>query len=94
MLALLSARFRRLMIFMIAVPIGGRLLEAVGRRLEHTAGPTRASRTMRSAGRTAGRFSRGPLRSRYAPEPQAAPPPGSGLNGQGGAKAGRRSGRR
>lgn len=97
MLALFSARLRSLLFFMIAVPVGGRVLEAVGRRLERSGGPTRASRALRSAGRTAGRFSRGPLRSRYAPDavqadasnagsglaqPTAAP--GSSLNGHGG----------
>src|ERR1700709_2608143 len=64
MLALLSGRFRRLLFFMIAVPIGGRALEAFGRRLESRTGPTRVSRALRAGGRTAGRFSWGPLRPR------------------------------
>jgi hypothetical protein len=98
MLALFSARFRSLLFFMIAVPIGGRVLEGVGRRLERTAGPTSASRALRSAGRTAGRFSRGPLRSRYAPDAQqpeaASASSGPELNGQTGARSGRRARRR
>jgi len=86
MFALLSARLRRLLFFMIAVPVGGRLLEAVGRRLEASSGPTRVSRALRSGGQAAGRFSRGPLRPRNpAPDSRAgrAPTtaPGSGLNG-------------
>lgn len=96
MLALLSARFRRYLFMMIAIPIGGRVLEATGRRLERRSGPTQLSRSLRSAGRTAGRFSRGPLRPRYAPDghqpghPAAAP--GSGLNGHSAStKRGRRS---
>jgi hypothetical protein len=100
MFALFSTRLRSLLFFMIAVPIGGRLLEAVGRRLERTAGPTSASRALRSAGRTAGRFSRGPLRSRYAPDAEQAgdsgpaqptTAPGSGVNGQAGGRSRRRS---
>jgi hypothetical protein len=95
MIALLSTRFRRLLIFMLAVPIGGRLLEAAGRRLERAAGPTRVSRTLRSGGRAAGRFSRGPLRPRHAPDaPQPDHPttaPGSGLNGHSRKTSSRRS---
>jgi hypothetical protein len=78
MFALLSRRLRRLLIFMIAVPLGGRLLEAAGRRLEQTSGPTQVSRVLRSGGRAAGRAARGPLRPRY-PQPEAAP--GSSVNG-------------
>jgi hypothetical protein len=66
MLALLSRHFRRLLILMVAVPIGGRLLEAAGRRLEESSGPTRMSRVLRSSGRSAAHVSRGPLRPRYA----------------------------
>lgn len=68
MLALLSTRFRRLLIFMIAVPLGGRALETVGRRLERASGPTRLSRSLQAGGRAAGRYSRGPLRPREARE--------------------------
>ncbi|MDQ1634427.1 MAG: hypothetical protein QOJ32_1236, partial [Frankiaceae bacterium] len=39
MLALFSARFRRLLILMIAVPLGGRVLDALGTRIERTSGP-------------------------------------------------------
>ena len=101
MFALFSARLRSLLFFMIAVPIGGRVLEAVGRRLERTAGPTRASRALRSAGRNAGRFSRGPLRSRYAPDAEQAggraqqpTAPGSGLNGHAASGRSKRHSRR
>jgi hypothetical protein len=66
MLALFSARFRRLLILMIAVPLGGRVLDALGTRIERTSGPSGLSRAMRSAGRAAGRYSRGPLRPRDA----------------------------
>jgi hypothetical protein len=68
MLALFSTRFRRLLIFMIAVPLGGRVLETVGRRLERTSGPNRLSRSLQASGRAAGRYSRGPLRPREARE--------------------------
>lgn len=68
MLALLSSRFRRLLIFMIAVPLGGRALEVAGRRLERASGPTRLSRSLQAGGRAAGRYSRGPLRPREARE--------------------------
>jgi hypothetical protein len=66
MFALLSARLRRLLIFMIAVPLGGRALEALGSRLERSSGPSRLSRTLQTGGRAAGRYSRGPLRPRLA----------------------------
>src|SRR4051794_20713393 len=92
MLALLSTRLRRLLFFMIAVPIGGRLLESTGRRIEARRGPTRLSRALRAGGSTAGRFSRGPLRpraaaagARAAEQQYAAAAPGSGVNGHGAA---------
>jgi hypothetical protein len=90
MLALLSGRFRRLIFFMIAVPIGGRVLESAGRRIESRRGPTRLSRALRAGGSTANRFSRGPLRPRAeaaarAAEQQYAATPGSGVNGHGAA---------
>jgi hypothetical protein len=66
MFALLSSRLRRLLIFMIAVPLGGRALESLGTRLERSSGPTRLSRALQTGGRTAGRYSRGPLRPREA----------------------------
>ena len=90
MLALLSARFRRLLVLMIAVPIGGRLLDTVGRRLETSRGPTRVSRTLRSGGRAAGRVSRGPLRPRHAPDRPTTPPPGASPNGRRAAATSRR----
>lgn len=89
MLALLSGRFRRLLFFMIAVPIGGRVLESAGRRIESRRGPTRLSRALRAGGSTANRFSRGPLRSRAEAAARAAEQQyaasGSGLNGHGAA---------
>jgi hypothetical protein len=91
MFALLSGRLRRLLFLMIAVPIIGRVLEAVGRRLESTAGPSRVSRALRSGGRTAGRFSRGPLRPRQADPYAGTTPPGSTLNGHSATSASRHS---
>ncbi len=91
MLALLSGRFRRLLFFMIAVPIGGRALESAGRRIEARRGRTRLSRALRAGGSTAGHFSRGPLRPRAAAagaraaEQQYSAAPGSGMNGHGSA---------
>jgi hypothetical protein len=82
MFALLSSRLRRLLIFMIAVPLGGRALEALGRRLERTSGPTRLSRGLQAGGRTASRYSKGPLRPRQAREAAAAADDAS-LNGSG-----------
>ncbi|MDQ1648445.1 MAG: hypothetical protein QOG60_502 [Frankiaceae bacterium] len=80
MLALFSARFRRLLILMIAVPLGGRVLDALGTRIERTSGPNGLSRAMRTAGRAAGHYSRGPLRPRNARA--AADEAGLSSNGQ------------
>jgi hypothetical protein len=82
MFALLSSRFRRLLIFMIAVPLGGRALEALGRRVERAAGPTRLARSLQAGGRAASRYSRGPLRPRQARE-AAATADGPSPNGSG-----------
>jgi hypothetical protein len=94
MFALLSGRLRRLLLFMVAIPIGGRLLEAVGRRLESSAGPTRVSRALRSGGQAAGRFSRGPLRPKNAAASAGTVPPGSSLNGDSASHAKGPQGRR
>jgi hypothetical protein len=85
MLALFSARFRRLLILMIAVPLGGRVLDALGTRIERTSGPNRLSRAMRTAGRAAGHYSRGPLRprdARAAADEAGLSSTGQSLNGQ------------
>ncbi len=86
MLALFSARFRRLLILMIAVPLGGRVLDALGARIERASGPNGLSRAMRTAGRAAGRYSRGPLRPRdaraAADEAGLANPNGQSPNGR------------
>lgn len=96
MFALLSARLRRLLIFMIAIPLGGRALETLGRRLERSSGPTRLARSLQAGGRAASRYSRGPLRPRQAREAAAAAdgqsPNGSGPHG--GRTSRRRSSRR
>jgi hypothetical protein len=92
MFALLSSRFRRLLIFMIAVPLGGRALEALGQRIERSSGPTRLTRSLQAGGRAAGRYSRGPLRPRQASR-VAAEADGQSMNGSG-PHAGRGSRRR
>ena len=82
MFALLSTRFRRLLVFMIAVPLGGRALEAVGRRVERSSGPTRLARSLQAGGRAASRYSRGPLRPRNRVKngnEDLCNPPGRGL---------------
>src|ERR1700712_3980538 len=85
MLALFSARFRRLLILMIAVPLGGRVLDALGTRIEATSGPNRLSRAMHTAGRAARHYSGRPLPpedARPAADEAGLTSTGQSLNGQ------------
>lgn len=47
---LLSTGLRRWVLFSLAVPLAGRLLAGLGRRVEAGSGPTKLSRGLRSAG--------------------------------------------
>ena len=90
MLALLSGRFRRLLFFMIAVPISGRVLEMVGPAHRGPAGSDPAQ-----PGATGRRLHGGAVLARAtasraaaaarAAEQQYAAAPGSGVNGHGAA---------
>jgi len=51
MWVLLSGALRRWFIFSVAVPVAGRLLAGLGRRVEAGSGPTKLSRGLRGAGR-------------------------------------------
>jgi len=59
---LISRRFRLYLVFALGAPLVAWLLDAVGRRLEARGGPTRASNTLRWAGRKLRGKARGPLK--------------------------------
>jgi len=48
---LLSTGLRRWVLFSLLVPLAGRLLAGLGRRVEAGSGPTKLSRGLRGAGR-------------------------------------------
>ncbi|GAB3471716.1 hypothetical protein AB1207_23925 [Kineococcus endophyticus] len=51
MWVLLSSGLRRWVVFTVAVPVAGRLLAGLGRRVEASSGPTKLSRGLLGAGR-------------------------------------------
>jgi hypothetical protein len=65
MMAFLSRRLRRWLLFAVGLPLFGGLLEAAGAALEQRSGETKLTRSMRGARRTLRRYERGPLARRH-----------------------------
>jgi len=60
---LLSSRLRQWLFMVVAVPLLGRLLNAVGRRLEAARGPSQVSTSLQRGGLFLNQRARGPMRS-------------------------------